>query len=131
VGFAGVGYQVGRVLEGRFARNFGGPYLTTLVGVLAIEAPSLIGHFLSAGGGFVRPFAELFLFFGCLLRYLAWTCGIGAALLTAFANRPERFRRQAPPGAPVPAPASPAPPPAGTFPPPPPPAAPAAGGGPP
>jgi hypothetical protein len=119
VGFAGVAYHVGRVLEGRFASRFGGPYLTTMVGVLAIETPSLIGHFLSAGGGFLHVFALMFLFFGLLLRYLAWTIGFGAALLTAFSNRPQRFRRQAPPGAPAPAspvpPPPPPAPPAGTF----------------
>jgi hypothetical protein len=97
VGFAGVAYQVGRMLEGRFGSRSGGAYLTTMIGVLAIEAPSLIGHLLAAGGGFLHVFALMFLFFGLILRYIAWTVGFGAALLTAFANRPQRFRRHAPP----------------------------------
>ena len=117
VGFAGVAYQVGRVLEGRFGWHFGGPYLATVVGVLAIESLSLVGHVLSIGGGFLHFFAMIFLFFGLIVRYLAWTMGFGAAILTAFANRPQRFRRQPPPpssavlATPPPAPyATPAPP---------------------
>ncbi len=97
VGFAGVAYQVGRVLEGRFGSRAGSPFLTTVVGVLFIEAPSLIGHLLAVGGGFLHVFAMMFLFFGLLIRYVAWTVGFGAAILTAFANRPQRFRRQPPP----------------------------------
>ncbi|HEY6321621.1 MAG TPA: hypothetical protein VJA16_08710 [Thermoanaerobaculia bacterium] len=132
VGFAGVAYQVGRVLEGRFGWHFGGPYLATIVGVLAIESLSLVGHLLSIGGGFLHFFAMIFLFFGLIVRYLAWTMGFGAAILTAFANRPQRFRRQPPPpssavlATPAPAPYAPPPPPAapaapgpGTFEPPP------------
>jgi hypothetical protein len=113
VGFAGVGYQVGRVLEGRFSRHFGGPYLTTMIGVLAIEAPSLISDLLAAGGGFLHVFSTMFWLFGAAIRILAWTMGFGAAILTAFASRPQRFRRQAPRGTdflamPPPPPAPPA-----------------------
>jgi hypothetical protein len=122
VGFAGVGYQVGRVLEGRLASRFGGPYLTTIVGVLAIEAPSIIGRFLAAGGGFLHFFSVMFLLFGFVVRYLAWTVGFGAALLTAFDNRPQRLRRRAALDS------SPPPPPSGTFTAPPPATAPPGGG---
>jgi hypothetical protein len=110
VGFAGVSYQVGRLLEARFSRRFGGAYLATMVGVLAIEAPTLISHMLGIGGGFLHVFAEMFWLFGLLVRYLAWTVGFGAAIMTAFTNRPQRLRRQAPPaaGSPLP-PAAPAP----------------------
>jgi hypothetical protein len=119
VGFAGVAYQLGRVLEGRFSARFGGPYLTTMIGVLAIESFSLVGHVLALGGGVLHFFALMFGLFGLLLRYVAWTIGFGAAILTAFANRPQRFRRSVPPGAPT-----------GTLPPPAPPgtAQPAPGG---
>lgn len=117
VGFAGVAYQVGRVLEGRFGWHLGGPYLATIVGVLAIYSFSLVGHLLAIGGGFLHFFAMIFLFFGAIVRLLAWVAGFGAAILTIFANRPQRFRRQPPPpssavlATPAPAPyATPAPP---------------------
>jgi hypothetical protein len=119
VGFAGVSYHVGRMLEGRFGRPAGSPFVATMIGVLAIEAPSLFGHLLAVGGGFLHFVAMLVLFCGLIVRYAAWTVGFGAAILTAFANRPQRFRRQ-PPGALAP-PAGPAAPAA-----PPPPVAPAA-----
>jgi cytoskeletal protein CcmA (bactofilin family) len=123
VGFAGVAYQFGRLLESRFGWHFaGGPYVATMVGVLAIESLTLIGHLLAIAGGFLHFFALMFIFFGLVVRFLAWTMGIGAAILTAFANRPQRFRRQppptstavlsTPPPAPYAPPAPPAPPPA-------------------
>jgi len=117
VGFAGVAYQVGRVLEGRFSWHLGGPYLTTVVGVLAIYSLSLVGHLLAIGGGFLHFLAMIFFFFGGIVRLVAWIMGFGAAILTIFANRPQRFRRQPPPSSaavlstPPPAPyATPAPP---------------------
>ncbi len=143
VGFAGVAYQVGRLLEQRFDSRVGGPYLTTIVGVLAIEALSVIGHILAIGGSVLHLVSAMFLVCGLVVRYVAWTMGFGAAILTAFANRPQRLRR-APafvpaPVAPMPyaAPAVPVvvpPPPAATtgvrdFPPPPPPAPPTGSSG--
>jgi hypothetical protein len=93
VGFSAAAYQFGRVLEGRFNRRPGSPYVTTIIGVLAIEAPSIIGHVLAVGGGMLHIFALMFLLFGFLVRYVAWTVGFGAAILTGFANRPDRLRR--------------------------------------
>ncbi len=93
MGFAGAAYQFGRVLEARFNWRPGSPYLTTLLGVLAIEAITIFGHMLGVFGGFLYPLSRIVLFFGGLVRYSAWTIGIGAAILTAFANRPDRLRR--------------------------------------
>ncbi|MBV8201398.1 MAG: polymer-forming cytoskeletal protein [Acidobacteria bacterium] len=116
VGFAGVAYQVGRVLEGRFSRRFGGPYLTTMVGVVAIASFTLFGDLLAVGGSALRVFAWMFHAFGWAVWILAWVMGFGAAILTAFSNRPQRFRREAAPAAAYPAPPPPPPaPPAGTF----------------
>lgn len=118
VGFAGVAYQAGRVLEDRFGWHLGGPYPATIVGVLAIYSFSLVGHLLAIGGGFLHFFAIIFLFFGAIVRTLAWIMGFGAAILTVFANRPQRFRRQPPPpssavlATPAPAPYAPPAPPA-------------------
>jgi hypothetical protein len=100
VGFAGVSNQVGRLLEDRFNRRPGSAYFATVVGVLAIESFSLLSGVLSLGGGIVRPFALLIWAVGWLVRFAAWTMGFGAAILCAFENRPQRFRRK-PPAAPA------------------------------
>jgi hypothetical protein len=101
VGFSAAAYQFGRVLEARFNWRPRSPYLTTVIGVLAIEVFTLIGHVLAAGGGMLHLFALMFLLLGFLVRFAAWTMGFGAAILTAFANRPDRFRRTpAPPASP-------------------------------
>jgi hypothetical protein len=107
VGFTAVAYRVGQLFETRFERAFGSPYVTVLLGILAIEGLTLLGRFFDLVP-FMGIFAVLFLVIGGIVQYCAWTVGFGAFVL----DRWERgFRRQPPPPL-VPAeplPAAPAP----------------------
>ncbi|HVT59339.1 MAG TPA: hypothetical protein VHR45_13165 [Thermoanaerobaculia bacterium] len=100
VGFTAVALQVGRVLAARFNRPSASPYAAVLAGILAIEASTLIGRMLAAGGGPFHFISWPFLIIGLVVRYAAWTVGLGAVILTAFEHRPRRWRRLAspPPG---------------------------------
>ncbi len=82
VGYTAVAYRLGGWLEDRFGFDFGNPYMNLLVGVAAIEIWALVGELLSFGPGPIRLFAFMFGVFGCLVIYLAWTVGLGAAILT-------------------------------------------------
>ena len=99
VGFTGVCCQLGRLLEDRLNRPPGGAHAATVLGVLAITSFWLLSGVLSLGGGVVRPFAWLIGSFGWLVIFGAVTMGYGSAILCAFANRPQRFRRNPPAGA--------------------------------
>jgi hypothetical protein len=95
VGFAAVALRLGRLLEARFDRRFGTPVAAALVGVVAIEIWNVVGKFLGLGGGVLDFLAWMFVAFGFLVGYLAWTAGFGAMLLTRFGAGP-RLRRSLP-----------------------------------
>jgi hypothetical protein len=99
VGFTGVAYALGGVLQTRVEQLRDRPYLATFVGIMAILSPLLIARlinlteYLVGGLGFI---AGTFILVGFVSEYMAWTFGLGAAILAWF-GRPR-------PVAPVPAP---------------------------
>lgn len=90
LGYASVAYRVGRWMEARFNRSFGGPYAAALVGVLLIQIWSVIGQFLALGPGVIDIFASMFLVFGGLVQLAAWMVGFGAVILARF-GAPARY----------------------------------------
>lgn len=107
LGYSAAAYRVGRWLEERYGRSFGGPYAAALIGILVLHVWSVIGHLLSWGPGALDVFSTMFVLFGGILQLAALMMGFGAVLLARF-GAPTRF---------VPPPVVPA-----TVPPPPPPA---------
>ena len=83
VGFTGVAYHVGRLMEAKVDRVRGRPYLATMLGIIVIVSPLLLARLL----GFVGPIAFFAAIFGAaafVIEYLAWTTGLGAAALVRF-----------------------------------------------
>jgi cytoskeletal protein CcmA (bactofilin family) len=107
LGYAAAAYRVGRWLEQRFDRSFGGPYAAALIGVLVIQVWSVIGHILSWGPGALDVFGSMFVVFGGAVQLAAWVVGFGAVILARF-GAPTRYV----PPAIVPATIPPPPPPA-------------------
>lgn len=85
VGFTGVAYQVGRLLNGRFGWTERGPYATVLIGVLAIALVTLLARSAAViGGSFLTfPLSAM----GYMVEYAAWTLGFGAAILAWWRGR--------------------------------------------
>lgn len=90
LGYSASAYRVGRWLEERYGKSFGGPYAAALVGVLVIQVWSVIGHLLSWGPGVLDLFAFMFVLFGGIVQLAAWMMGFGAVLLARF-GAPPRF----------------------------------------
>lgn len=88
LGYAAVAYRVGRWLEGRFGRNFGGPYLAALMGVLVIQIWSIVGDLLALGPGVIDIFAFMFMLAAAVIEAAAWVVGFGAVLLSRFGAGP-------------------------------------------
>ncbi len=84
IGFTGVLLRLGRWTEGRFGWKIPNIYVAGLLGLALVEVWGFLGELLGFGGGPIRLFAVMFIVFGCLLTYLAWTVGLGGALLTRF-----------------------------------------------
>ena len=78
VGFTGVAYQVGRVINARAGWNDHSPYMTVVVGVIIIAALTVLARSAAVfGGGLIGfPLAAL----GYVVEYLAWTIGFGSAI---------------------------------------------------
>ncbi len=79
VGFTGIAYHAGRLLNDRFGWTGRGEYVTVLVGVAAIAAVTLLARTVAlvAGGVLGWPLSAV----GYLVEYVAWTLGFGAAIL--------------------------------------------------
>lgn len=84
LGYTASAFRLGGWSENRFGWNLGNPYLVLLLGVGLIEIWALAGEMFSFGPGPIRFFAAMFSLFGCLVIYVAWTVGLGGAVLTRF-----------------------------------------------
>jgi hypothetical protein len=89
LGFTAVAQQVGQWAAGRWGLPVGGPYGTTLAGILLVAAPILIARVVGLAGSGAALVAVPLAGVGFLLEYAAWTVGLGAATL-------DRFRPLAP-----------------------------------
>ncbi len=97
-GFAAVAVRVGRRLRGSGAAA--SPVGDLFTGLLAVQAVTLLAHFLALGPSWMRDLATVTGIAGLTIEYVAWTIGLGAAM-ASLAGR----RRPGPPPVPVHAPA--------------------------
>lgn len=103
LGFSGVAKAVGQGAETRGLRIGGSNAARIAVGVVLLSAVYVLGHAINLGGGFINPLSGMLKFLGWSILFIAWTTGLGAAVMTRFGTRT--------PGEPIPP--RPAPPPVG------------------
>jgi hypothetical protein len=84
LGYTGVAMGIGELLRDRFNWKIESPYLVLLMGVLTLQVWSVIGDMLEFGWGPLWFFAVMFGVFGALVKFCAWTVGLGAAVLSRF-----------------------------------------------
>jgi len=96
MGFTGVAYHVGRMLNERFGWTGHGEYVTLLLGIVTIAGLTLLARMVAllAGGILGWPLTAI----GYVVEYAAWTLGLGAAILVI-----PRRRRVPPVPPPIPA----------------------------
>jgi len=110
LGYTAVAYRLGRLVESRFERNFGSPYMAALVGVLLIQVWSILGHMLDVLPGPFGFFSFMVGLLGFLVQAVAWIVGFGAVILARFGLAPGYWpERGAPVIVPPPAPVPPVP----------------------
>jgi hypothetical protein len=86
LGFSGVAFHVGRMLNERFGWTGRGEYVTVLLGVVAIAALTVLARSVALVTGAFLGWPLLVV--GLLVEYAAWTLGLGAAILVI----PRRWR---------------------------------------
>jgi hypothetical protein len=87
-GFAAVAAQLGRRLRGRSGSEATGPMVLDVAsGVALLFVLTFIGDVLAFWPSALWPFSNGFSLAGFLVEYLAWTLGLGAALLAPLRRR--------------------------------------------
>jgi len=87
LGYTSAAYTTGNWLARRFGWSLSSPYMALLTGLVALHLLSLAARLLGTLGGYVWFFALMFGLAGWCVRFIAWTAGLGAALLTQFGRR--------------------------------------------
>jgi hypothetical protein len=87
LGFTGVAKAVGYGADQRGLRIGDSPLALIAVGVILLEAINLIGHAIGFASDMFTPVALATRFVGILILFIAWTTGLGAALMTRFGTR--------------------------------------------
>jgi hypothetical protein len=89
VGFTGVAFHLGRLLQLRIDALRGREYAATVLAIVLIVSPVLLARFIGLIDGlgvFVWSIAAV----AFLLEYCVWTAGLGAAALARFGQQPPR-----------------------------------------
>lgn len=102
VGFTGVAYQIGRRILQRFGWTERGQYAAVALGTIALTAVTIVARLAALAGGFF--FGAPLTGFGYLVEYVAWTVGLGAAVMVWYGSRQLR-KPSAPATVPPPLPA--------------------------
>ena len=102
LGYAGVARVAGGWLEQRFDVRTAGPYLGILLGIILIQGWSILGEALTFAGGPIHFTAVVLILLGFLVKYIAWTTGLGAVVLNTFSPGVVSSEPPAPPPANLP-----------------------------
>lgn len=102
LGFVAIGRNVGAWIERRFGAHFSSPILGVVVGIVAIQAVSLIGRLVALPGGLLGWIGLSLIAGGFFVKYVAWTVGMGAMTLVVLGRdwrrprAPEAHRVESP-----------------------------------
>ena len=88
VGFTGVAYHLGRLLQDRVDYLRARPYAATIAGIVLIVSPLLLGRLVGLTGE-MRFVVGILVGIGVVVEYIAWTTGLGAVALARF-GKPTR-----------------------------------------
>jgi hypothetical protein len=83
LGFTGVARWLGQLAERRVGWLREQPYLATILGIVVLVSPVILGRFVGLFSGFGFVGAAL-IGVGVLIEYVGWTVGLGAAALVRF-----------------------------------------------
>lgn len=103
LGFTSLACRLGEWVEDRLGWQPGNAFLATAIGAFLIMAPALAARLVGVGPDALHPAAFALLMIGLAVEFLAWTIGLGAAIVTGLG----RWHTVPPPIMPTPAPPAP------------------------
>lgn len=103
LGFTALACRLGEWFEDRLGWQPGNAFLATAIGFILIMAPTLAARLIGVGPDAAQPVAFALLMIGLAVEFVAWTVGLGAAIVTGLG----RWHTVPPPIATGPAPQAP------------------------
>ncbi len=97
LGFTGVARAVGRGANERGLRIGDSPLALISIGVVLLEVVYLVGRAIGITGDIILPVSFATRLIGAIILYVAWTTGLGAALMTRFGTRTPGVKVEIPP----------------------------------
>ena len=82
LGFTSLACRLGEWVEDRVGWQPGNAFIATTIGFVLIMGPTLAARLIGVGPDALRPLAFVILMFGLAIEFLAWTVGVGAAIVT-------------------------------------------------
>lgn len=82
LGFTALACRVGEWIEDRLGWQPGNAFVASAIGFLVLLAPTLIARFVSVASVNLSPLTFLLVTIGLTVEFLAWTIGLGAAIIT-------------------------------------------------
>ncbi|HEX8031263.1 MAG TPA: hypothetical protein VF491_22495 [Vicinamibacterales bacterium] len=82
LGFTALACRIGEWLEDRLGWQPGNAFVATIIGFFVLLAPTLLARFVDVASVGAGPVTFLLVTIGLTVEFVAWTMGLGAALMT-------------------------------------------------
>ena len=82
LGFTSLSCRLGEWVEDRLGWQPGNAFIATAIGFFLIMGPTLAARLIGVGPDGLRPVALAIMMAGLVVEFVAWTVGLGAAILT-------------------------------------------------
>ncbi|HUQ86169.1 MAG TPA: hypothetical protein VM096_01340 [Vicinamibacterales bacterium] len=82
LGFTALACRIGEAIEDRFGWQPGNAFVATAIGFFILLAPTLLARFVNVASISAAPLAFVLVMIGLTVEFIAWTIGLGAAILT-------------------------------------------------
>ena len=82
LGFTALSCRIGERIEDRLGWQPGNAFVATAIGFVLLLAPSLLARFVDVASVGVAPLTFVLTTIGIAVEFIAWTIGVGAAIIT-------------------------------------------------
>ena len=82
LGFTALACRIGEWIEDRFGWQPGNAFVATAIGFIVLLTPTVLARFLNVASDNVWPLTWGLVAIGLTVEFVAWTIGLGAALMT-------------------------------------------------
>ena len=82
LGFTALACRIGEWIEDRLGWRPGNAFVATAIGFVLLLAPTLLARMVDVASGGVAPVTFTMVAIGLAVEFLAWTTGLGAAIIT-------------------------------------------------